>query len=152
MKAMIVLDDIYAQLERDEGVKLFPYRDTSKQKGFEGRPGKLTIGVGRNLDDVGISKYESSILLHNDVTDKLSLLEKSLPWSTLLDPARQGVLVNMAFNMGVGGLMDFRKMLSYLQQSNYQAAAAEMESSAWYNQTGDRAKRLVRQMFTGEWQ
>lgn len=135
--------DIVSQLIRDEGLKLKPYRD---------KVGKLTIGVGRNLEDVGISNQEASMLLDNDIATATSGIRQNLPWVDELDDARMGVLVNMAFNMGVKGLLGFPGMLGKLQRKLYEEAAAEMVDSAWYNQVGDRAKRLVVQMRTGEWQ
>lgn len=135
--------DIFEQLRRDEGVRLKPYRDTV---------GKLTIGIGRNLDDVGISEAEANYLLGNDVAKATSGVRQKLPWVDSLDDARMGVLVNMAFNMGVDGLMKFPGMLGKLQRGLYDEAAAEMVDSAWYHQVGDRAARLVKQMQTGVWQ
>lgn len=122
---------------------LKPYRDSV---------GKLTIGIGRNLDDVGISEAEANYLLGNDVAKVTSAIRQQLPWSDDLDEARFGVLQNMAFNLGAAGLLGFPKMLSKLEAKDYDGAAAEMIDSAWYAQVGDRAKRLVTQMTTGEWQ
>ena len=135
--------DIFEQLKRDEDIKLKPYKDTV---------GKLTIGIGRNLDDVGISEAEANYLLGNDVAKATSGIRQNLPWADDLNDARMGVLINMAFNMGVSGLLKFPGMLGKLQRKLYDEAAAEMIDSAWYHQVGDRAKRLVTQMQTGEWQ
>jgi len=135
--------DIFEQLKRDEGLRLKPYTDTV---------GKLTIGIGRNLDDVGISEAEANYLLGNDVAIATSALRQRLPWVDDLDEARLGVLQNMCFNLGIGGLLKFPSMLGKLQQKLYDEAAAEMMDSAWYHQVGDRAKRLVLQMQKGEWQ
>ncbi len=144
--------DIFEQLRRDEKVEAKPYRDNSTRIGFEGKPGKLTIGVGRNLDDVGLSDAEINYLLGNDVAKATGGVRMKLPWVDELDDARMGVLVNMTFNMGVDGLLKFVGMLGKLQRKLYDESAAEMVDSAWYHQTGDRAKRLVKQMQTGEWQ
>ncbi len=147
-----VIGPLKEQLVRDEGNHLKPYRDTSKQIGFEGRPGKLTIGVGRNLDDVGIFHDESDLMLGNDVARALNALAHSLPWFGNLDSARLGVLVNMTFNEGIAGLLGFRKMLGALEIRDYVTAAQEMEDSLWYQQVGARAARLVKQMQSGAWQ
>ena len=135
--------DIFEQLKRDEGLRLKPYKDTV---------GKLTIGIGRNLDDVGISEAEANYLLGNDVAKATSAIRQTLPWADDLNEARMGVLVNMAFNMGIAGLLKFPGMLGKLQRGLYEEAAAEMVDSAWYHQVGERAKRLVTQMQTGIWQ
>ena len=155
--------NIFDELIRDEALRLKPYRDNSKALGFEGRPGKLTIAIGRNLDDRGVTKEESIYLCQNDVALVTSELRLNLPWlDSLCDPSqwntnpRMCVLLNMGFNMGAGaagaGLLGFRNMLSWLKLKDYPRAAAEMADSAWYNETGARAARLVQQMITGEWQ
>jgi lysozyme len=127
---------------RDEGLKLKPYRDTV---------GKLTIGVGRNLDDVGISKGEAELMLSNDVGLTGHALLSALPWTATLDQARFGVLLNMAFNMGVSGLLQFQNMLSFVKAGSWMSAADEMLRSKWAEQVGERAKRLATQMSTGQW-
>lgn len=134
---------IIEQLLRDEGLKLKPYLDSV---------GKLTIGVGRNLDDVGISVDEAHVLLANDIAHAANMLEQALPWAMNLDPARQGALLNMCFNMGIGGLLQFKKALEAMQAGDFNAAVREFEDSKWYAQVGSRAYRLCTQIASGEWQ
>jgi len=131
------------QLVRDEGLRLKPYRDSV---------GKLTIGVGRNLDDVGVTQAEALALLANDIQNARNHLEQYLPWAGGLDEVREAALVNMCFNMGIGGLMNFRKFLAALQAGDYKTAAAEMLDSLWAQQVGPRAQRLALQIETGFWQ
>lgn len=133
---------IFEQLVRDEGIRLFPYRDSV---------GKLTIGVGRNLEDVGISQSEAMHLLNNDVERTIWELEKKLPWFSALEEVRRMVLVNMGFNMGVGGLLEFAKTLSLVRNGQHALAAEEMLDSKWARQVGARALRLAEQMSTGNW-
>jgi len=134
--------DIIAQLKRDEGVRHFPYADTV---------GKLTIGVGRNLKDVGLRDSEIDFLLRNDVSEKATQLSNRFPWFSGLDEVRRGVLVNMTFNMGIGGVLGFPKFLVAVSRGEWNVAAAEMLDSQWAGQVGDRAKRLAQQMQTGQW-
>jgi lysozyme len=134
--------DILEQLKRDEGLRLTPYRDTV---------GKLTIGIGRNLEDVGISKDEAEYLLANDLSKAKIELAQALPWVTNLDDARRGVLLNMAFNMGVKGLLKFKNTLALVKAGSYETAAQEMVKSLWAKQVGERADRLAMQMRTGDW-
>jgi lysozyme len=134
--------DIFSQLKRDEGMRHKPYRDTV---------GKLTIGVGRNLDDNGISEAEANYLLGNDVAMVTSALRQRFGWVDGLGEVRFGVLQNMGFNMGIERLLMFHNMLSFLQQNRFDEAALQMENSVWYREVGDRAKRLTEQMRTGEW-
>lgn len=131
------------QLKRDEGERLKPYRDSV---------GKLTIGVGRNLDDVGLSPDEVDYLLSNDIRRAQEGVLGALPWTIGLDEPRFAVLVNMAFNMGLRGMLGFRKMLEAVAQADYESAAAELLDSTYAQQVGQRAQRLARQLVTGEWQ
>lgn len=123
-----------------EGLRLKPYRDGAD---------RLTIGVGRNLDDTGISREEALMLLHNDIERIKRELDANLPWWRSLSEARQKVLVSMAFNLGTNGLLGFSRMLSYLQDGDYSAAAEEMLSSIWANQVGNRALELAEMMENG---
>lgn len=135
--------DIFAQLRRDEDVKYKPYRDSV---------GKLTIGVGRNLDDVGIAPDECQLMLENDVNKVIVELRGQFPWFNSLNDARQGVMINMGFNMGIHGLLQFRNTLECIQAGQYDQAADEMMQSKWAEQVGSRAHRLSIQMRLGEWQ
>ena len=146
-----MITDIFSQLTRDEGLRLTIYPDS---RGFD------TIGIGHNLDanplpfDVsnGITLAQALQILHDDVTRINSHLVAALPWITQLDPARYGVLLNMAFNMGVPGELKFHHTLDDTQAGRYQQSAADMKASLWYTQAGDRAVRLCKQMETGQWQ
>lgn len=131
------------QLIRDEGLRLHPYKDSV---------GKLTIGVGRNLDDVGISKAEAALLLDNDIADAVQRLETAFPWAAALDDVRKAVLINMTFNMGIQGLAGFKNFLAAVQAGDYSKARDEMLDSIWAEQTGPRAQRLAIQMESGTWQ
>lgn len=129
-----------ADLERDEGLKLTPYTDSR---------GVLTIGFGRNLDNVGISRTEALYLLDNDITEVCRRLDQFLPWWRTLDDARARALANMAFQMGLGGLLGFRKMLAALKDGHWLAAREEALASAWARQTPERAKRIAQIFATG---
>lgn len=128
------------QLLTDEGLRLKPYKCTA---------GKTSIGVGRNLDDVGISKAEAMVMLNNDIDNCARDLDKALPWWRELDDARQNVLLNMCFNLGINRLLGFKKTLGLMQAKRYDAAAAEMLDSKWADDVGLRAARLARVMRTG---
>jgi len=134
-------DLLEAELTRDEGLRLKPYRCTA---------GKLTIGVGRNLEDSGISEDEAGYLLRNDIARIESELDDHLPWwRDLRSDARQRVLANMAFNLGIGGLLKFQRMLVAAKNGNYEIAANEMLGSLWARQVGNRATRLANMMRAG---
>lgn len=133
-----------AQLTIDEGERLRLYKCTA---------GKTSIGIGRNLDDVGISHDEALYLLKNDIAKVEQELDAALPWWRHMTEARQQVLANMCFNMGIGnsarGLLSFRNTLASMQAGDYKAAVQGMLSSAWAKQVGDRAKRLADMMEKG---
>jgi lysozyme len=138
-----MITNLLDQLKRDEGLRLTPYRCTA---------GKLTIGYGRNLEDVGISKEEAEFLLASDAAKAQISVAKALPWFTKLTIPRQAVLVNMAFNMGIAGLLKFKNTLRLIETGEYAEAAKAMLDSKWAEQTGQRALRLSVQLNTGEWQ
>lgn len=146
--------DLKTQLRRDESVRNRPYDDADGATLVRGDTvkGNITIAVGRNLSGKGMSDIEIDFFLDNDIQDVMKDLALSLPWTTLLDPARLGVLLNMAFNMGVPGLLNFHRTLAYVQAGNFDAAADEMLQSTWAVQVGARAHRLSAQMRTGLWQ
>ena len=131
------------QLKRDEGFRAHPYTDTV---------GKLTIGYGRNLTDVGISDLEAQALLATDIAMAESDLEAALPWTAGLDEVRRGCLLNMTFNMGVGGVCQFKEMLAACAAGDYSGASQQMLASKWAEQVGPRAQRLAIQMESGQWQ
>jgi len=130
------------QLIRHEGLRLKPYTDTV---------GKLTIGVGRNLTDVGISKDEAYYLLDNDIHTVIVEVNKTWPWVANLVPARRDVIYNMAFNMGVPTLAQFQKFLLAAREGQLVKAKAELLNSRWAQQVKTRADELVRQYETGEY-
>lgn len=145
----MIRDQLRAQLKADEGTgplsggRFRPYHDTV---------GKLTIGFGRNLDDRGISLAEADALLDNDIDDAIRDLTARYPsWFPALDPVRQAVLVQMAFNLGIARLSGFKRTLGAVARRDYALAAVGMLESLWAEQVGARARRLARQMETGEW-
>lgn len=129
-----------SQLERHEGLRLKPYRDTV---------GKLTVGYGRNLDDIGVSRDEADFMLDNDI-DMIEGQLKTVDEYQALDPIRQTVLVNMGFNLGFYGLMKFKKMWSAIAREDYNEAARQMLDSKWHRQVGSRAQELAEIMRSGK--
>jgi|SRR5271157_67121 len=145
-----MINNIIDQLKRDEGFRSEVYADS---RGFS------TIGYGHNLDAnpikdlvVPMTVASATLILGTDVERISRFLQLRLPWVVNLDDARHGVLQNMAFNMGVPGLLEFHHDLADTQAGNYEKAAADMQASAWYTEVGERAMRLVEQMRTGVWQ
>ena len=149
------------ELARDEGERLKAYRCTA---------GKRTIGIGRNLDDVGISAAEcealgitlksciargitqaqSRALFANDIAGCERDLDRRLPWWRGLVPVRQRVLLNMCFNLGITRLLGFRNTLAMMKAGDFAGAARGMLASLWARQVGDRATRLATMMRSGK--
>lgn len=140
------LGEARRQIRSDEGCVLHAYQD---------HLGYWTIGYGRLLDKRkggGISQYEAEVLLQHDLDRKLAELRDRLPWFDKLDDPRKGVLLNMAFQLGVAGLMNFKNTLAKVEAGDYEGAAVNMMKSKWASQTPNRAKRMAKQMETGQWQ
>ena len=131
---------LISQLKRHEGLRLSPYRDGV---------GKLTVGYGRNLDDVGISIEEAEQMLAHDT---LRVVTRLAAYETFgqLDDVRKVVVANMAFYLGVSGLFAFHRMWSAIEQQDWEGAAQEMLDSKWARQVGRRAKELSELMRTGK--
>lgn len=136
-------EHVRRHLVADEGIRRFPYKDTV---------GKLTIGIGRNLDDVGISALEAYELLDHDIDKAVHALVNRYPWFVDLDPVRQAVLVNLCFNLGEAGLAKFVNTLAAVERGDYAAAARGLKASLWFRQVqASRSSRLVNMMISGEW-
>ena len=131
------------QIKLHEGLRLKPYKCTE---------GYLTIGYGRNLETNGISPDEAEEMLLADLSD----VEESLHRHELLieqhSDSRRAVLINMAFQIGVQGLLKFKNTIKAYKHYDYEKAAEEMLDSKWANQTPKRARLLAEQMRTGIWQ
>lgn len=129
----------YKQMTKDfEGLRLKPYKCTA---------GKLTIGYGRNLDDVGISKIEADMLFERDFAQAESEVRRLLKANNIdadnLIEQRFYVLTDMMFNLGYNRLAKFKKLLYALKKGLYDDAANEMLDSLWAAQVGNRATKLA---------
>jgi len=136
---MTALED---QLIDHEGLELKPYQCTAD---------KLTIGVGRNIEDRGITEDEARYLLKNDIKIVEDELLERKPEVAGLDSVRQRVLVDMGFNVGLPILMKFQNMWAAIEEEDWDEASAQMMDSRWAKQVGRRAERLSQAMKTGEW-
>ncbi len=130
------------QLITHEGLELKPYQCTAD---------KLTIGVGRNIEDRGITEDEARYLLKNDIKIVEDELLSKKPMVAELDAVRQRVLVDMGFNLGIPTLLKFQNMWLAIEQGDFIQASVEMMDSRWARQVGQRAHRLSEAMRIGEW-
>jgi lysozyme len=136
-----MLAKLRVQLGRDEGYRRAMYTDSL---------GKPTIGIGHHLA-VPISHAAVEQIFQDDLTAAEYALRERWPLLDTLSEARQGVCLNMAFNLGVAGFLRFENMIAALEAADYEAAADEMIDSDWRLQVGERAYRLARQMRTDQW-
>lgn len=134
-------DDIVKMVKRHEGYARFPYLCPA---------GALTISYGRNLRDKGISQKEAEMMLLNDLAEATQQVLDKFPFAKNLSPNRQKVLVMLTFNIGIGGVLGFRKMLMALKDGDYDKAADEMLKSKWSAQVKGRAKELAAIMRTNQ--
>lgn len=124
-----------------EGLRLKPYRCTAD---------KLTIGVGRNIEQRGISESEAMFMLDNDIVDVKQQC-RAYPWFGELSEVRAAALMDLLFNLGQTGFAGFRKFHAAMATRQYVAAAAELRDSAWYGQVKTRGPRICSMIATGEW-
>lgn len=136
-----MIEQLKKMLVRHEGLRLLPYRDSV---------GKLTIGVGRNLEDVGISEQEAMLLLTNDIGSARTEAQK-LVWFNRLDTVRQDVVISMIFNLGLPKFLLFKATIQAIEMANWPEAAAHMLDSKWAAQVGKRAEELAQMMLSGEY-
>ncbi len=126
----------------NEGLRLQPYRDTV---------GKLTVGIGRNLDDVGISRAEAEFLCKNDLSHAREALVQMDPWALKLDAVRLAALTDLVFNMGAAGWRKFIVTRGWAQVGDWEATAAALEKSKWFTQVGLRGPRVCQMIRAGQW-
>jgi len=131
MGDMMNLDRVIESLKKDEGFNGMPYEDSL---------GIPTIGYGTKLP---LSKEEAEILLKHRLDKKILEISEKEPFFLDLPKTAQEVIANMAYQLGVGGVLKFKKMWAALKNRDYQKAANEMLDSKWAKQTPNRAKRLA---------
>ena len=129
---------------KEEDLRLKPYRCTA---------GKLTIGIGRNLDDKGITKEEAEYLCRNDIANAEAVAIKTFggrDWSSWEEPRRAAIL-SMIFQLGEGGFKSFKATIQCLTEHRWADAAANMLKSKWAAQTPARVNRAAAMVSTAEW-
>jgi len=140
MTTPFLIDD----LESDEGLRLHAYQDSV---------GVWTIGWGHTGPEVLPGLTWTSDEAHDglvaDIARTQNQLDARLPWWRTLNDVRQDVIVELAFNLGVGGLLTFHNTLAAVQAGNWQLAASDMLLSKWAKQVGERAMRLANLMEFG---
>ena len=130
---------LFTQLRVHEGVEHKPYKCTA---------GYLTIGVGRNIEERGLSDDEINLLLDNDIAIAEREVKKAFPWFDGLSEIRQRVVIDMIFNLGMPRFKQFQNTIAAIEAGNWDEAASQMLDSKWARQVGARATRLSQMMAT----
>lgn len=132
--------DTKQYIKTNEGLRLKPYRCTA---------GKLTIGYGRNIEDIGITESEADVLLNTDIATAVDACKKVFPNFTFLNSKRQTVLIDMMFNLGYPRFSKFVKMIEAVKSNNFDKAAVEILDSLYAKQVPNRANNNSRIMKEG---
>ena len=119
-------------------------------KSYQCSAGYLTIGVGRNVEELGITEDEARYLLDNDILRVTKELDSAMPWWRNLSEVRQRVVVDMVFNLGLSRFLNFKNAINAMQEEDWDEAAAQMLDSRWADQVGQRAHRLAKAMVEDE--
>ena len=144
------LQAVVKQIIADEDFRATVYDDaTGKPLGILPSGGSATVGHGFNVSTDGLTVAESMLILHSRIQSRTKELDLRFPWFKELDSVRQGVLVQMAYNMGMPRLLGFVKLFGALYVKDYELAAGEMLDSLWARQVGARALRLSNDMRMG---
>jgi len=139
------LKELIQMLKRHEGVKSYAYKCSQN---------KITVGVGRNIDQeggIGLSDDEIDYLLQNDIERVIKELASEYPWFNSLDEVRKDAMIDIAFNLGQTRLRLFKRALAGMEVGDYEKAAAEFLDSKWATQTGKRALELADMISTGDY-
>ena len=128
----------FKKLKKEEGYRQHPYKCTA---------GKLTIGYGRNLDDVGISELDAEYLLQNDIDKAIQELKYKFNWFDEQSNDVKLCLIDMTFNLGLAGLLKFKNMLFAIGIGNLRIARAELLDSSYARQLPSRSKRNADLLF-----
>jgi lysozyme len=149
------MEKIIQRIKEYEGYRDKPYQCTAK---------KWTIGFGYNYEDRGFETADITRILISGFTQELAekLLTKDVeqcvkqasafPFFNSMNDARRAVVIDMIYQLGIGGFKAFKKMIERLEKGDWKGAALEMIHSRWYTQSGRRSRTNVKQMEEGTWQ
>lgn len=131
-------------LRADEGVRTKAYDDATGKE-VTAPSGRLTIGVGRNIEDNGISEATISQMLQEDIECCLKEAQRlfGLDFFNSLSTPRQHAIIMMIFQLGAAGFFEFRNTIAAIKQNNFALAAEHARKSLWARQVPDRAKRVT---------
>lgn len=144
--SLLSKDKLINEIKKEEGV----VKHNSKHILYFDHLGKPTIGHGRLLmEGGGLSNQEADLLLENDIKHIILEMDNRMLWWRGESDVRKRALINMAYQLGVGGLMGFKRMLWACQHGRYKEAAEEALDSKWAKQTPARARRIANMLVAG---
>lgn len=127
--------------------KLIAHHEGFRSKIYTDTTGNRTIGYGLNLEHMSEERAQAFLKF------EVNRIREELPYRITsfnsLSGSRQDVLIDMAYNLGIEGLMKFRKFLSAVNEGNFNRASYEMQNSLWARQVGRRAETLAKMMVVG---
>lgn len=144
-------DAVRERVKRHEGLRLQVYDDATGRPIVAGSTviGNPTIGYGVLVAAPGgLTDDEAEALLDNRLRAARSAAAR-IPEYQGLDTVRRNVLVEMVYQLGLGGVLGFVHMRKHLYAGAYTLAAAEMLASRWAKQTPARAMELATIMRSG---
>lgn len=165
---------VKADLERHEGFKEFAYPDplsklaktyrrlpwgdkpatelmelTPEMDAVDGAPWTMGFGFTHGVTpESRIERIRAERMLEEKIMEMNTVLTNALPWYKDASHVTKTILINMAFNMGLVGLLKFKNTLAYVKAGSYIQAAANMRKSLWFSQVGSRAIELAKRMET----
>lgn len=131
--------------------EMLKHHEGFRGKAYHDSVGILTIGYGFNIEDNSMCEEAAAAQLRCDVRRKTKELRRSIPAFEKVTGARRAALIDMAYNMGVPGLKQFRKMWAAIASDDWETAAKEAVDSKWYRQVKSRGRRIVEILRSGEW-
>jgi len=137
-------------IEYNEGFRRFVCNDATGVP-VKSPEGKLTVGIGLNLEDRGLTILEARYIMNNIIDEINSELPRRLIIYNKLDDVRQAALIDMAYCMGLDRLIDFNKTFNYLRAKDFKNASVEIMRSLWAEKQTGRASRDSYMIETGEW-
>lgn len=142
---------LVSDLQRDEGFREYLYDDETGNKIVPGIriQGHPTAAFGFALDVAPLTQTESLPILTSRASTAVSGLLAALPWIASLSEPRQRALANMAYNLGVHGVLKFTQFLAFMQTGEFDKAADDLALTPWASQVGARAVRIIATIRTG---
>ena len=127
------MKDLFKRIKHHEGYRPEVYNCS------EGYP---TIGIGFTIKDLYLDEDIADMILDRKLIKLIKRVRDKFDWLDDVPHEVQGVLVEMAYQMGLSGVCKFKNALKYMEHQNWERAADEMLMSRWHKQTPNRCKEL----------